>query len=83
MKEMDPGKRIDSVWLFVAIDRDGDEGLPAFQGPGGIMIPMVASDERRRDILVKMAHEVVGLTMGSRIEVRKFTGDYVVEQVIE
>jgi len=79
----DPGKRIDTVWLFVAIDRDGDEGLPAFEGPNKMMFPMIASDERRRDLLVGVAKDLVKLTFGSRIEVRKFTGAYELEQVIE
>lgn len=82
-KETDPGKRIDSVWLFVAVDSDGDEGLPAFAGAGGVVMPMVASDERRRDMLLEIARAEIahGRLPGGHIEVRKFTG-YTVEQVI-
>lgn len=83
MKQNDPGKRIESVWLFVAVDEDGDEGLPAFGERGGMLMPMVASDEKRRDLLLEHARQIVTSVPGHRIEVRRFTGDYIVEEIIE
>lgn len=82
MKEADPGKRITMVWLFVAVDTDGDEGLPAFMVKG-TMMPMVASDERRRDILLEEARRIVRLVPGTKIEVRRFDGPFEVEAVIK
>ena len=43
-KENYPGHRITDVWLFVAIDDDGDEDLPAIRAPDGHPMPMVCTD---------------------------------------
>ncbi len=80
MKLNDPGKRIDHVWLYTSIDGDDDEGVCAFRS-GDTMLPMIASDERRRDILVDIAKLMVSEFPDMRIELRRFDGPAVVENV--
>lgn len=78
---MDAGKRIEHIWCFVAVDADGDEGLPAIEMHGA-MWPLVASDERRRNILTHFAQDLATRTK-TRIELRRFDGPFEVEEVFE
>lgn len=64
--------RIESVWLFTQIDaEDGEEGVVGFLAPGGVMMPMVASDRRRFVILCEKAKEITTAT-GTPIQVSRF-----------
>ena len=69
--ENDAGKRIGSVWLFVSVDENGDEGVCAFMGSTGWM-PMVASDEQRRDLLIPIAREIAQ-ARGIKVVMRRFS----------
>lgn len=45
-------KRIESIWAWVCTDKeDNTEGVPAFQMPNGMAMPMYSS---RKDIAMKM-----------------------------
>lgn len=81
VKHNDPEKRITDLWAFIGVDEDGDEGLCAFEAIDGRVMPMVASDEGRRDLLIPMAERIVANIPGSRIELRRFTSS-TVEQMI-
>lgn len=40
--------RILSLWAFIMVDpADGSEGVPAFPGPGGVLIPLMGADLAR------------------------------------
>lgn len=45
------GFRIDSVWAFLAIHGDGDEGIVGITTPEGVMMPAIAADQERLDLL--------------------------------
>lgn len=81
VKENTPGHRIRAVWLFVAIDTDGDEGLPAFESKG-VIIPMVCTDEARVASLRPMAARAAR-ERGVRIELVRFGGEREVLEVWE
>lgn len=57
----DPGKRINSVWLVIATDANGDEGVVG-SNIGGMQMPLIASDERRRDSIIRIAQEAARYT---------------------
>jgi hypothetical protein len=38
---------IESVHAFLVVGEDGEEGIPAINGPGGIALPLIAADETR------------------------------------
>jgi hypothetical protein len=49
--------KIESITAFVAVDREGNEGIMAFNGPLGWM-PMVCADEARVESIRPMAEKV-------------------------
>ncbi len=59
--------RINEVFVFVATDEHGDEGIPAFQSSAGMWMPLVAADRARVDSLRPMAKEIAKMT-GSSIK---------------
>jgi hypothetical protein len=63
-----PGKTIDELWAFVALDDDGDEGVCAVL-MGGTWIQLIAADEHRRDQFVEHARRLAKVS-GQTIEVR-------------
>jgi hypothetical protein len=42
-KENHPGHRIREIFCVVSRDKDGDEGIPAMEGPNGAACPMVVT----------------------------------------
>lgn len=50
------GFRIDAIWAYLSVDDDGDEGVMAMRGQNDWM-PMIAGDERRRDLLRPVAEQ--------------------------
>ncbi len=51
-------KKIESVWMFIAVDKvKNEEGVIAAQN-GNMLMPFVATDERRRDALRQKAAEI-------------------------
>lgn len=55
------GHKITSIWAFISVDADGDEGLCAVP-LNGIMMPMIASDQERLEIMRKQAKELAKAT---------------------
>lgn len=54
--------RITEMFAYVVIDDDGTEGVPAFPGPNGLVLPMMGADTARaaalRPIAERMAREL-------------------------
>jgi hypothetical protein len=49
-----PGFQVSNVWIYVALDESGGEGVMAISGRAegrSLFIPTIATDERRRDFL--------------------------------
>ena len=65
------GKRITEVIAFVALDSDGDEGIPAFWD-GRLMLPLIAADSHRVESLLPIARRIAEET-GIEIQVLRFT----------
>jgi hypothetical protein len=64
--------RIESIWAFVSVDPiDGNEGVCAAPLTG-VMLPMIAADKDRLEILIPMAEYIVAQT-GIKIKLVKFT----------
>jgi hypothetical protein len=54
---------ITKVTAFVAIDpKDGDEGIMAFEGANGVMMPLVCADEARIQSMLPIAEMISGET---------------------
>jgi hypothetical protein len=55
--------RIESVFLFIAIDGNGSEGVAAAAiGPNKSWVPLIAADEARLKALVPVAKEIADQT---------------------
>lgn len=72
------GFAITTLWAFIAVAADGDEGLVAFT-TNGVLMPMVCSDRRRIDSLRDRA-AVVAKMSGQRIELRRWDPPGTVEE---
>lgn len=64
------GFRIDSVWAFLAVHGDGDEGIVGINTPTG-WLPAVAADQERLHQL-KPLMERMASAAGQRIRLVKF-----------
>ncbi len=47
--------RIEKMYAFIVVDDDGSEGVPAFQGPDGMVLPMTGADLARVESLRPIA----------------------------
>ncbi len=65
------GKRIEELFAYVAEETDG-EGVVAFQGPGGVWLPLVGADVARKDSLRAMAQHIADES-GKRIRLLRFS----------
>ena len=63
--------RIEHLWAFLSIDKDGDEAVCAAK-MGDTWMPLVAADEKRLDQLRPIA-EQVARQIGRPIHLVKFT----------
>jgi hypothetical protein len=55
--------KMESIVAFVSVDpASGEEGLIAFYGPDGVMMPMIASDEKRLRYLKPTADAISART---------------------
>lgn len=63
--------RIDSLFAFVVVDDDGSEGVPAFPGPGGVLMPMMGADLARMDLLEPMA-QLLATTLNKQVTLCRF-----------
>lgn len=60
------------MYAFVMLDpADSTEGIPAFLGPGGMMMPMVAADMKRVEQLRPVAEEMARAN-GAKITLCRF-----------
>lgn len=65
-------KSIEEVFVFVAQDEHGGEGVMAFQTiPTGNWMPMVAGDAERVRSMVRVADQISAAT-GTSYEIRRF-----------
>lgn len=64
--------RIDEVFVFVVVDKDGTEGVPAVPGGAGLVMPMIAADRRRLDLLRPIA-EREAKRMGVKFTLARFS----------
>lgn len=55
---MDGQLYIGTLFAFIATDADGSEGITAFEGPDGVMYPMVGADMERVDDLKPIAQAI-------------------------
>ena len=64
--------RIEQMYAFVMLDPvDNTEGIPAFEGPGGMAMPMVGADMRRVSQLRPIA-EQMARSAGAKITLCRF-----------
>lgn len=64
--------RIEQMYAFVMLDpTDNTEGIPAFQGPGGMVMPLVGADMKRVDQLRPIA-EAMATEAGTTITLCRF-----------
>jgi hypothetical protein len=53
------GFKIESIYAFVSIDADDEEGVCAANiGPGGSMVPLIAADEARLESIRYLANGI-------------------------
>ncbi|MES2712013.1 MAG: hypothetical protein V4653_10555 [Pseudomonadota bacterium] len=69
--------RIERLYAWIATDADGEDGIPAFQGPEGMM-PLVGSDKVRIESLRSVAEQLVALE-GYPVRLVEFTSMVVLE----
>jgi len=50
--------KIDSIWAFISVDEDGNEGVCAAPIQGLGPVPMIAADERRLKSLIPIAEHL-------------------------
>lgn len=71
--------RITELYAYVTYDADeGDEGVPAFAGPDGALLPMMGADMERAESLKALAQETANM-LGKPIKLVRSTGLEVVE----
>jgi hypothetical protein len=50
--------QITEMYAFVAVDRDGDEGIIGMRAPDGSWMPLVGADKARVESLRSIAREI-------------------------
>jgi hypothetical protein len=71
--------RIDHVWLFLSVDEFG-EGVVA-AAIGGVMMPLIASDEARLESLMPLAEDIAK-EHNRKIRLVKFTTRTIVKEIV-
>jgi hypothetical protein len=75
------GFKIETLRAFVAVGKDGHEGVCAFQAGGSnVMLPMVCADEERVKQLRPLAQAIARVT-GQRIVLAEFSVRTDVEEI--
>ena len=65
--------RITEMYAYVVVDpADDTEGVPAFAGPDGMMMPLVGADTVRAEALRPVAQRMA-TQMGVTVELVRFT----------
>jgi hypothetical protein len=70
---------IDSMWAFVATDKDGTEGIPAFQS-GAMLLPLVGADMQRIESMRPIAQTLAD-ERGITIKLVHFTNRQEIETI--
>lgn len=71
--------RITELYAYVMADTDeDDEGVPAFEGPGGVFMPMMGADMERANQLRELAQDFAD-SAGKPIKLIRSTAIEVVE----
>jgi len=65
-------KKVDEMYVFVALDKDGDECVPAFLN-GEMLLPMVGANIERVESLTRMA-QIMCNASGRSMKIYKFSG---------
>lgn len=73
--------RIETLHVFIARDADGVEGVPSVLAAGGVMMPLVAADEVRLQLIMPLARalakandmEITHVRFNGREDLEKFT----------
>lgn len=80
MKENTPGHRITELVCIIAIDEDGDEGIPAIEGLNGVLMPMVTSKAKLVPVFIAAARENVKRGRMKSFKVLRFTNAVEVQE---
>ena len=73
IKNNQPGYCVRDLYAWVAIDADGDEGIPSTTLPGLGTTPLVASKLGAIELMRPVAEEMA-LLFDCRMELRRFSG---------
>lgn len=73
--------RIDEVYVFVAKDATGNEGIPACE-INGIILPLVCADKERIDSLRRIAKEM-GDEIGIEVKLVRYSTREELETITE
>lgn len=75
------GLKIDELWCWVAYDpADGNEGIPAFYGIGGLAMPMMGADGDKMLMLRPAAVQAAALSRHD-VQLRRFREMTVIETI--
>lgn len=70
---IEPGHEADNVWVVIACNNNGDEGLPAMFRDG-VALPLMTTDFENVPKLKRMAREIIKEQPGiKRVVLRHFT----------
>lgn len=75
------GFRAKEIHAFFMIDGDDEEGIPAFSGGGGMMMPLIATDRVAVDHMTTKIATAMAQARGQRVEHVVFTSRQHVEWI--
>jgi len=64
--------RINKIWAFLSVDKDGNEGVCAAPAPGVGCLPLIAADMARVDSLMPVAQMLARMS-GMTIKLVEFS----------
>ena len=73
-------KLITELWAWVCTEKDGGEGIPAFDLGKGMVMPLVGADRERVESLRPYAENVVN-EMGLPVKLMKFSNMEVIKLI--
>jgi hypothetical protein len=71
--------KVTELFAFIAIDKDGDEAVPAFSS-GMYLLPLMGADTARIDSIRPMAQQIADMT-GRHMRLVKFSHMELVEEI--
>lgn len=80
--EMNKGHEANNIWVAIAINQDGDEGIVAI-GKNGVVMPLLCSEFNNLSAITEMARKVLRSDggKGKRIVIRHFSNPVDIEEV--